>query len=233
MLTNQRALTNVQLEDGIVWITLSNGPVNALSSELLEELTAVLDDLAASNSVDVAVLSSAFEVFSAGVDLKAMKLLSNDDRMDYFRRVGGLLSRLQSVPFWTVALVEGKAIGAGADLSLACDFVFAANDATWRFPGYRKGLRLGVKRLVARVGPSRAFRLMALDKEMCRDEAVAWGAVFEYLNQEELAAAAKSLSDCHGSPADSRLQMFGDDNIVGATEVLEKSLSERVVARFN
>lgn len=232
MLTSQRALTNVQLEDGIVWITLSNGPVNALSSELLEELTGVLDDLAASKSVDVAVLSSAFDVFSAGADLKAMKLLSNDERMDYFRRVGGLLSRLQSVPFWTVALVEGKAIGAGADLSLACDFVFGANDATWRFPGYRKGLRLGVKRLVARVGPSRAFGLMALDNEMRRDEAVAWGAVFEYLNQKELVAAARSLSCCHGSPAKSRLQMFGGDNIVGATELLEKSLSESVVARF-
>lgn len=232
MLTSQRALIKVRLDDGIGWITLSNGPVNALSSEFLEELTGVLDDLAASKSVDVAVLSSAFEIFSAGADLKTMKLLSNDERMDYFRRVGGLLSRLESVPFWTVALVEGKAIGAGADLSLACDFVFAANDATWRFPGYRKGLRLGVKRLVARVGPSRAFGLMALGKEMCRDEAVAWGAVFEYLNQEELAMAARSLSCCHGSPAISRSQMFGDDNVVGATELLEKSLSESVVARF-
>ena len=145
---NQRALVDVQFEERIAWVTLNNGPVNALGSDLLDQLTGVFDDLASSDVADVVVVSSALNIFSAGADVKAMKRLSNAERIEYFRRVGRLLSRLESVPFWTVSLVEGKAIGAGADLSLACDFVFASSEAMWSFPGYLNGIRLGVKRLV-------------------------------------------------------------------------------------
>lgn len=188
--------------------------------------------MASSDVADVVVVSSALNIFSAGADVKAMKRLSNAERIEYFRRVGRLLSRLESVPFWTVSLVEGKAIGAGADLSLACDFVFASSEAMWSFPGYLNGIRLGVKRLVARVGPSRAFGLMALGRKMGRDEAVTWGAVYEYTNREQLFAVISRLSSCHGSPSASRAEMFGSGSAVEATKILENSLTENVVSRF-
>lgn len=74
-----------------------------------------------------------------------------------------------------MAVVEGNAIGAGADLALACDCVLVRPSATFRFPGMRFGLVLGVARLAELLGRSRAVTVAWDREEVTGAELAQWG----------------------------------------------------------
>ena len=89
-----------------------------------------------------------------------------------FVRVEQLLQLIWSAPLRTVALVQGRTWGAGADLFAACEVRLCAADTTFRFPGVRFGLALGTRRLSERVGADQARRWLLDGIEVKADEAL-------------------------------------------------------------
>lgn len=135
------------LERGAVWTVTLNRPLraNALSADLVECLHAVLDAAAADRPAAL-VLRGNQRHFAAGFDLAGLDRETDASLALRFLRIGLLLERLLAAPHATVAVVEGAAVGAGADLVLACDHRLVDPSVTLRFPGSAFGVALGAGR---------------------------------------------------------------------------------------
>ena len=133
---------------------------NALSADLVERLHGGLDRAIAERA-GVLVLRGRGRHFCGGFDLDGLDDEDDAGLAHRFLRIGLLLERLLEAPFTTVAVVQGSAVGAGADLVAACDHRIGTPDARLRFPGAAFGVVLGTRRLAGLVGAERALALAA------------------------------------------------------------------------
>jgi len=110
--------TRVGIEDGIAWITLDDGKVNALSSEMIGEIGEALD--AAEAAAAVTVVSGRDGIFSAGFDLPTFKR-GFDASLEMVRAGAQLIERLLAFPHPVLTVCTGHAYPMGAFLMLSAD----------------------------------------------------------------------------------------------------------------
>ncbi|MFG1490250.1 enoyl-CoA hydratase-related protein, partial [Oceanospirillum sp. HFRX-1_2] len=116
-----------QLDDELLCLELS-ARINALSTTLLDELEAALDQAVAGNQA--LLIASSGAVFAAGADLKEfMQLRESCALEDYIRRGQQLFQRIEASPVPVVAAVAGKALGGGVELLMHCHHVQLAAEA--------------------------------------------------------------------------------------------------------
>jgi enoyl-CoA hydratase/carnithine racemase len=133
-------------DGGILTLTLSNPPANALSIAVLEALKTALDKAATEKSVRVIVIEATGKLFSAGHDLKEMTAARADsDRgRAFFERTMKLCAAvMQSIvtnPKPVIAKVDGLATAAGCQLVASCDLAIASDHAAFATPGVNIGL---------------------------------------------------------------------------------------------
>jgi enoyl-CoA hydratase/carnithine racemase len=104
---------------------------------------------------------------------------------------------LSECPKPIVAAVQGFALGGGFELALACDLIFAAQNARFGMPEGRLGLVPGgggTARLPRLIGRLRANDLIMAGRILTADEALSWGLVSRVCAKEELAAAARAAA---------------------------------------
>ncbi|MBM7519272.1 enoyl-CoA hydratase/isomerase family protein [Nocardioides nitrophenolicus] len=135
---------SVLIERGDVWTLTLDRPerANALGAGLVEDLHRALDEAAAARP-ETLVLRGNARHFAAGFDLDGLAAETDASLAYRFVRIGLLLERLIAAPYRTVAVAEGAAVGAGADLVLACDHRLVGPARTLRFPGAAFGVALG------------------------------------------------------------------------------------------
>jgi enoyl-CoA hydratase len=124
-------------EDGpVARITLNRPEArNALSMQLSEELGTAIEYVRGSDTTKVLVISGAGETFCAGDDISEMPQWGNPRQvMRRVRTYQQMANGLEELDKITVAAVDGYAIGGGVELTLACDFVVAAERARWGMP---------------------------------------------------------------------------------------------------
>lgn len=156
---------------------------NALSAELVEMLIDAVEACIADPAIDTLVLTSDGADFCTGFDLSKLGPTTSDDAtreidgalLWRFVRIEHLLATLWHAPLRTVAVVQGRAFGAGADLFAACDVRLATADAQWRFPGAGFGIVLGTRRLGELVGADRAMAWVTTGAAIDTDGALANG----------------------------------------------------------
>jgi enoyl-CoA hydratase len=137
----------ITVDRGPVWAVTLDRPerANALSADLVEALHGALDEADASGPHTLVLRGNARH-FAAGFDLGGLARETDATLAWRFLRIGALLERLLAAPYTTVAVAEGAAVGAGADLVLACDHRLVAHGVTLRFPGSAFGVALGTVR---------------------------------------------------------------------------------------
>jgi ethylmalonyl-CoA/methylmalonyl-CoA decarboxylase len=138
---------------------------NAVSPGMMVDLEHALERLEAWDGAAVVVRGAGTKAFCSGGDLEAVErhLLDHGDAMALF--MTDLLDRMHRLRCVVIAAVEGVALGGGAEILTAADLVIASEGASIGFvhatlavsPGWGGGLRL-----VEKVGPSNAMRLLAL-----------------------------------------------------------------------
>ncbi len=115
--------------------------LNAMNGELVSTLAARLDDAGKDNDVRVIILTGNGKGFCAGGDLAYLKQLTNViEARSFIVEVGALVKQIQSIAKPIIAMVNGVAAGAGFNLALACDIVFAANTARFAQSFVKVGL---------------------------------------------------------------------------------------------
>ncbi|MDE3100626.1 MAG: enoyl-CoA hydratase/isomerase family protein [Chloroflexota bacterium] len=123
-------LVRCRVDGGIAFVTLDRPPVNALSLEMWNAFTTVLDGAVADDTVSVLVLSAAGErVFSAGMDTKEAAALTPEQTRARLRVVNAGLEKLHDLPLPIVCALNGTAVGGGLNIAALCDHRIAADHA--------------------------------------------------------------------------------------------------------
>jgi enoyl-CoA hydratase/carnithine racemase len=170
--------------DGATRLTLNRpDKANALDEAMV---TALLDSLAAvrTDGARLLILDAAGKHFCAGFDLGELDDCSDGDLLLRFVRVETALQALYHLPFPTLALAKGRAMGAGADLFAACSRRVAAPGTQFRMPGLAFGILLGTRRLAARIGADAARGIQNETRPFDAAEALALGFATDILEEK-------------------------------------------------
>ena len=152
--------------EGAIAVVTVNRPEarNALDGETVDALIAVFSGIEADPDLRCAILTGAGEkAFVAGADIKAMADLDAAGARAFAERGHRLGETLEASRVPVIAAVNGWALGAGCELALACDFIYAARTARLGFPEVGLGVIPGfggTQRLSRRVGVARARELI-------------------------------------------------------------------------
>jgi methylglutaconyl-CoA hydratase len=115
---------------------------NALTIELLTELSEALETMSADSKKRILILRGAGKAFCAGLDLQETTLLEKAHRSA--EMVGRTLLAISQTRLITIAQVHGAAVAGGAGVMSACDFVLAAEGTKIGYPEGRRGLVAGL-----------------------------------------------------------------------------------------
>lgn len=163
---------------------------NALDAALVDLIGAEVERIAAHQTAtrrqQVVIFRSGHRAFSAGFDLHEAAQQSESDILMRFVRIETLLQRLRRGPVASIAVVEGAAYGAGADLAIACTWRIGTPRARFRFPGFGFGVALGTRHLAAVAGPDKARQILLENRVVDADEALDCGLLTHLVEPDAL-----------------------------------------------
>jgi enoyl-CoA hydratase len=192
-----------QQENGIATITFHRPKsLNALNGALLEEFSMALDQIAGNQDIRVLILTGTGEKsFVAGADITELATFGPLQAKVFARKSQSVISKLQELAIPVIAAVNGFALGGGCEMALACDFIYAAENAQFGLPEINLGLIPGfggTQRLPRLIGPNMAKEMIFTGKMVPAAEAKEIGLVNKVLPlaslMEETLKTAKLIS---------------------------------------
>ncbi|MGI5849970.1 MAG: enoyl-CoA hydratase-related protein [Christensenellales bacterium] len=195
-----------EIKDHIAIIKVSREKaLNALNSEVLKELSDVLDKVEANHNVYcVIVIGDGSKAFVAGADVYEMKDLDVAGGAAFGALGNRVFRKIEQLRTPVIAAVNGYALGGGFELALACDIRIAAKTAVFGFPETGLGIIPGyggTQRLPRAIGPSAAKRLLFTAARINADEAFRLGIVDEITGADTLMEKALELANKIASQA--------------------------------
>jgi enoyl-CoA hydratase len=180
-----------KVDAGIATITFNRPKaLNALSSDLLEELSRAIDEVAHNEDVRVLVLTGAGDkAFVAGADITELAKFGALEAKNFAQTGHDIFHRLQQLPIPVIAAVNGYALGGGTEIALACDFIYASENAVFGQPEINLGLIPGfggTQRLPRLIGKNLAKELIFTGKMVPASDAEKMGLVNSVYPQEAL-----------------------------------------------
>ncbi|HSS65491.1 MAG TPA: enoyl-CoA hydratase/isomerase family protein [Gammaproteobacteria bacterium] len=155
--------------------------LNALTPQMLDALSAALDEAAEDDAVGIIVITGEGRAFSAGVDLRSLgkrKLVNGGvgPVLDVPGR--GVIRKIETIPKAVVAKINGFCFTGALELALSCDLIVVAAEAKLGDTHARYGIRPSwgmSQRLPRRVGALRARELSYTGKTFSGEEALEMG----------------------------------------------------------
>jgi enoyl-CoA hydratase len=160
--------------DGVLHAVLSCPPANALTPPLVSELDALVDAFEASSAKVLVLSSDVPGFFAAGADIKHVAGMTLEEFADYRDAARKPMERLAASRKPSIAAIDGKALGGGLELAMACTLRFASSTARLGLPEVLLGLIPGgggTQRLPRLVGRGRALELMLTGRQIDAEEA--------------------------------------------------------------
>ncbi|WP_449537186.1 enoyl-CoA hydratase [Ferdinandcohnia sp. Marseille-Q9671] len=180
----------VNIDEFIATLTFNRPPANALSSDVLKELTMVLDELETDEAVRVVVLHGEGRFFSAGADIKEFTTISSGKEFSNLARKGqDLFERMERFSKPIIASIHGAALGGGLELAMACHFRLVSEKAKLGLPELQLGLIpgfAGTVRLPRYVGVAKAAQMLWTSEPITGVEAVQYGLANQAFPEEAL-----------------------------------------------
>src|SRR5579875_910907 len=180
-------VVRVEIGDGtggipasVAVIRLDRPPMNALNTEVQEQLRTAAQHLTQDDAVRAVVLYGGERVFAAGADVKEFAGQDHAYMLRDGQRLTSALDALARIPKPVIAAVTGYALGGGCELALTADFRVSADDARWGQPEILLGIipgAGGTQRLPRLVGVARAKDLVYSGRFVDADEALRIGLV--------------------------------------------------------
>jgi enoyl-CoA hydratase len=206
-MTDRRVVEVEGLRAGVRLVTLNRpDSLNAITDELIEQLHAAFDSIAADRTCRVVILTGAGRGFCAGFDMKAgwdgapglEGAMPVEDNYRGQQRLSSLVTRMRALPTPVIAAVNGAAAGGGFALALAADIRVASVTAKFLVANVKIGLsggEMGISYLLPRlIGPGRANELMLTGRTATAEEALGWGLVNQVAEPEDVLPAALALA---------------------------------------
>ncbi|KVE63144.1 2-(1,2-epoxy-1,2-dihydrophenyl)acetyl-CoA isomerase PaaG [Burkholderia vietnamiensis] len=173
--------------------------LNSFTRAMHRELQSALDEVEKAGARAL-ILTGAGRGFCAGQDLADLDFTpgaSTDLGALIDEHFNPLIRRLQRMPIPVIAAVNGTAAGAGANLALACDLVFAARSSSFIQAFVKIGLvpdSGGTWFLPQRIGMARALGLALTGDKLGAEQAEQWGLIWRAVDDDALAASVRQVA---------------------------------------
>jgi 3-hydroxyacyl-CoA dehydrogenase/enoyl-CoA hydratase/3-hydroxybutyryl-CoA epimerase len=133
-LTTQKiGSANSQSEIAVLTFDLPNEKVNKLSTPVMTELKAHIENLKSSSYKMVVFKSAKPKIFIAGADIEEIRALKTKEEVEAAVSQGqDIFNMIEDLPMPTMALINGACAGGGCELILACDYRIASEDSSTR-----------------------------------------------------------------------------------------------------
>ncbi|MFZ2089122.1 MAG: enoyl-CoA hydratase-related protein [Desulfobaccales bacterium] len=175
---------------GIATLTFNRPEkLNALNQDMTLELRQALDDVSQDPGVRVLILTGQGRAFMAGADVKTFLGVNPLTARRFVQRAHDFLFRLEALPIPVIAAVHGFALGAGFEIALACDFIYAAESAKLGLPEITLGIipgAGGTQRLTRLVGRSLAKEIIMTGRMLEAGEARSASIVAQVFPEDRL-----------------------------------------------
>lgn len=183
------------MHGGAAWITLASPENrNALSADLVRELSEHLRIAMADDAVRAIVLTGEGRAFCAGADLKNRGDMGDDGGHNPFV---GILKLMRDGPKPVIAAINGAAFGGGLGLVAAADIAVAVRSAKFSFSEVRLGLIPAMISVVVlpKLGEHQALRLFLTGERFDAERALEYGLLHAVVDDDGLVAAAQAEVD--------------------------------------
>ena len=186
-----------------VWTLMIHRPesLNALNVQLLNEMGEFLRTISEMKFEDAKALivtGAGEKAFVAGADIKEMSSLNPQEALQFSRKGQSVFHELQLLRIPVIAAVNGFALGGGLELALACDFIYASENAKVGLPEVSLGLIPGfggTVRLSRAIGVRKAREMIFSGDVLTAQEAFQMGLINRVVPQNELRQAVHKRLD--------------------------------------
>ena len=180
-----------EIQDNIALITFNRPKaLNALNGALIDELSDALDTIAGNEEIKVLILTGTGDKsFVAGADISELATFNSLQAKLFSERGQTAIFKLQELSIPVIAAVNGFALGGGSEIALACDFIYASDNAKFGLPEITLGIIPGfggTQRLPRLIGQNAAKELIFTGNMISAAEAKTLGLVNRVCSQEEL-----------------------------------------------
>jgi enoyl-CoA hydratase len=184
----------------VAWVTINRPKVlNALSPQVLDELDQVFSRLQDDQDIRCVALTGAGEkAFVAGADIAAMAAMTPLQGRNFSRLGQKVLARIAALEKPVIAAVNGYALGGGTELAMACDFIYASENAKFGLPEITLGIIPGfggTQRLARLLGLARAKELCFSGDIFSARQALEMGLVNKVFAPDELTGAVNQRAE--------------------------------------
>ncbi|MEV8505582.1 enoyl-CoA hydratase-related protein [Actinoplanes sp. NPDC051475] len=186
----------LEIGDGIGTIRLRRPPMNALNTQVQEELREAAQDAAARPEVRAVIVYGGEKVFAAGADITEFTTTTFQEMTVRAAALSSAFDAVARIPKPVVAAITGYALGGGCELALACDWRVVADDAKLGQPEIKLGIipgAGGTQRLARLVGPAKAKDLVFSGRMVNAEEALRIGLADRVVPAADVYAAAVEL----------------------------------------
>ncbi|MFD1428008.1 enoyl-CoA hydratase [Kroppenstedtia sanguinis] len=181
-----------EIRERVAVITIDRPPMNTLSQGTLFELEGILDQVESDEAVGCLLITGAGDrMFSAGADVAEFGEMGGDRETaeKILKRMHDLFNRIEAFPKPVLACLNGKALGGGNELQMACHLTIAADTAELGLPEVRLGIIPGyggTQRLPRLIGRRRALELMLSGRRISAQIALEYGCINRTAPQEQV-----------------------------------------------
>jgi enoyl-CoA hydratase/carnithine racemase len=208
------------IEKGVCRTVISRPDTrNAINFDVMDKLEALLTRLEEEEPVRVFVFTGSDDFFISGGDLREFHgITKSGEAIKMGHRMQSILERIEKLPCWTIAAINGPAYGGGWEMMLAFDFRIAVDTARFGFTQGRFYLPPGwggLTRLCDSVGRQQALWLLSQNKIIGAGEALKLGLIQSVFP-----------TDTFGAETDKFIQNLGHNGREYIRHMKEKSISE-------
>ena len=185
-------------EDSIAILTINRPKaLNALNSQVLDELNNSLDNINLSNIKALIITGAGEKSFVAGADISEMSTLTKKEAEAFGKKGNDIFRKIETFQIPVIAAVNGFALGGGCEISMSCDIRICSDNAIFGQPEVGLGITPGfggTQRLPRLIGASMAKQIIFTGKNIKAEEALRIGLVNAIYPQNELLNEAKKLA---------------------------------------
>ena len=171
--------------------------LNALNSQVLDELNATLDAVDLATVRCLVITGAGSKSFVAGADIGEMSSLTKAEGEAFGKKGNDVFRAIETFPIPVIAAVNGFALGGGCEISMSCDIRICSENAIFGQPEAGLGITPGfggTQRLARLVGAGMAKQLIYTARNIKADEAYRIGLVNKVVAKEELMSTAKDMA---------------------------------------
>ncbi|MDR0848594.1 MAG: enoyl-CoA hydratase/isomerase family protein [Propionibacteriaceae bacterium] len=192
------SLVNYELADGIATLTINRPEaLNALNSQVLTDLSEVLDKVVADKARVVLLTGAGEKSFVAGADISEMASLTPREAQAFGELGNSVFRKLERLPVPTIAVINGFCLGGGNELAMSCDIRLASANALFGQPEVGLGITAGfggTQRLARLIGVGLAKEILLTGRNIDAARALSIGLVNAVYEKEELLPAAQKMA---------------------------------------